>query len=197
MSVSQILIVGGNDIEQAFPRIQTNLNTIGPVSFIKMPEHENHPLPVLLKEMEPFIQNNAHIFYSYGGDSLLLGKPLNVCKKEFWELSTQMRTCGEGKKLFATALPVLSETALQSEIPDLNHTTKERANANGCAILDLYQYVSLRKTDMLDPKGTGLSKVGAELMGDVISAAILDLLKEGNDPSLPFVAALGDSIQGG
>lgn len=197
MHAAQILIVGGKDIEQAFPRIHANLNTTAQLSFIKISEHENDPLPTLFKKIEPFIQNSSLVFYSYGRDSLLSNKSLDECKKLFWELSAHMRISGKGKKLFATALPVFSQGSLEDNILKFNQSATELANANGSTILDLYEYVYLRKTDMLDDKGNGLSMVGAELLGDVISAAILDLLKEGANVSLPFVATLGDSIQGG
>ncbi|MCH9653737.1 MAG: SGNH/GDSL hydrolase family protein [Planctomycetes bacterium] len=62
---------------------------------------------------------------------------------------------------------------------------------------NLYDYVDLRRADMMEPNSVEMTEAGARLLGEVVAGRILEVLNEGGDKSLPYILLLGDSISNG
>ncbi len=103
------------------------------------------------------------------------------------------------KRIWATTTPVpegatgyVAGTAKQR-----NTQYKTLIGARQFFINDLYNYVDIRRTDMMRPNSVEMTEAGSRLLGEVVAGRIIEVLNEGGDKKLPYVLLLGDSISGG
>jgi hypothetical protein len=101
--------------------------------------------------------------------------------------------------IWATTTPIPEEAAgyVRGGAARFNAAVKGFVNDRRCFLNDLHSYVALRDTDMMRPGGVEMTPAGNALLGSVVAGRIAEVLAEGEDPDLPYVLLLGDSIANG
>jgi lysophospholipase L1-like esterase len=102
------------------------------------------------------------------------------------------------KWIWATSVPVPVGTAAISaaQIEANNRTLTDNAYKRRAMLLDLHEYVRIRREDMQLPGDFLLTDAGVSLIGSVVANKMEEVLMEGNEPDLPNLLVLGDSIVG-
>jgi hypothetical protein len=104
------------------------------------------------------------------------------------------------KWIWATSVPVPvpEGTAVISaaHIEANNRTLTDNAYKRRAMLLDLHEYVRIRREDMQLPGDFLLTDAGVSLIASVVANKMEEVLMEGNDPDLPNLLVLGDSIVG-
>jgi hypothetical protein len=104
------------------------------------------------------------------------------------------------KWIWATSVPVPvpEGTAVISaaHIEANNRTLTDNAYKRRAMLLDLHEYVRIRREDMQLPGDFLLTDAGVSLIASVVANKMEEVLLEGNDPDLPNLLVLGDSIVG-
>lgn len=102
------------------------------------------------------------------------------------------------KWIWATSVPVPGgNTAISAaQIEAVNRTLADNAYKRRAALLDLHEYVRIRREDMQRPADFLLTDAGVSLLASVVANKIEEVLLEGNEPDLPNLLVLGDSIVG-
>lgn len=103
------------------------------------------------------------------------------------------------KRIWATTTPIPKSATgyVAGMAKQRNAQYKTLIGARQFFINDLYNYVDIRRTDMMRPKSVEMTKAGSRLLGEVVAGRILEVLSEGGDKNLPYVLLLGDSVSGG
>jgi hypothetical protein len=104
----------------------------------------------------------------------------------------------QAKWIWATSVPVPSGIAAISaaQIEANNRTLIDNAYKRRAMLLDLHEYVRIRREDMQRPGDFLLTDAGVSLIASVVANKIEEVLLEGNEPDLPNLLVLGDSIVG-
>jgi hypothetical protein len=105
---------------------------------------------------------------------------------------------GKAKWIWSTSVPVPEGTAMIS-LPQLkacNRTVTDFAYESRSTLLDLHEYVRIRRDDMQRPDDFLLTEAGVTLIASVVANRIEEVLLEGSEPGLPDILVLGDSIVG-
>ena len=100
------------------------------------------------------------------------------------------------KLIWATAVPV-PEGLIGfpgGRLESYNEIVANLAYNRRALLLDLYDYVRLRRADLQRPGDFMLTTTGVELVASVVANKIQEVLGEDNRPDLPRVLVLGDSI---
>jgi hypothetical protein len=102
------------------------------------------------------------------------------------------------KWIWATSVPVPDGiTAISvAQIEAHNRTLTDNAYKRRAMLLDLHEYVRIRREDMQLPGDFLLTDAGVSLIASVVANKMEEVLLEGNDPDLPNLLVLGDSIVG-
>lgn len=102
------------------------------------------------------------------------------------------------KWIWATSVPVPGgNTAVSAaQIEAVNRTLADNAYKRRAVLLDLHEYVRIRREDMQRPADFLLTDAGVSLLASVVANKIEEVLLEGNEPDLPNLLVLGDSIVG-
>jgi hypothetical protein len=102
------------------------------------------------------------------------------------------------KWIWATSVPVPDGTAVISaaQIGANNRTLTDNAYKRRAMLLDLHEYVRIRREDMQLPGDFLLTDAGVSLIASVVANKMEEVLMEGNEPDLPNLLVLGDSIVG-
>jgi lysophospholipase L1-like esterase len=102
------------------------------------------------------------------------------------------------KWIWATSVPVPDGTTAISaaQIEAHNRTLTDNAYKRRAMLLDLHEYVRIRREDMQRPGDFRLNDAGISLIASVVANKMEEVLLEGNDPDLPNLLVLGDSIVG-
>ena len=102
------------------------------------------------------------------------------------------------KWIWATSVPVPGgNTAISAaQIEAANRTLTDNAYKRRAVLLDLHEYVRIRREDMQRPADFLLTDAGVSLLASVVANKIEEVLLEGNEPDLPNLLVLGDSIVG-
>lgn len=102
------------------------------------------------------------------------------------------------KWIWATSVPVPGgNTAVSAaQIETANRTLVDNAYKRRAVLLDLHEYVRIRREDMQRPADFLLTDAGVSLLASVVANKIEEVLLEGNEPDLPNLLVLGDSIVG-
>lgn len=102
------------------------------------------------------------------------------------------------KWIWATSVPVPDGTATISgpQVEANNRTLADLAYNRRAMLLDLHEYVRIRREDMQRPGDFLLTDAGVSLIASVVANKMEEVLMEGNDPNLPNILVLGDSIVG-
>ena len=102
------------------------------------------------------------------------------------------------KWIWATSVPVPGGTTAISaaQIEAANRTLTDNAYKRRAVLLDLHEYVRIRREDMQRPADLLLTDAGVSLLASVVANKIEEVLLEGNQPDLPNLLVLGDSIVG-
>ena len=102
------------------------------------------------------------------------------------------------KIIWSTAVPVPEGLSgfPTGRLETYNHIASDMAYNRHTVLLDLYDYVRIRRADLQRPGDFMFTDTGASLVASVVVNKIEEVLLEGNEPSLPYVLALGDSIVG-
>ena len=100
------------------------------------------------------------------------------------------------KLIWSTAVPVPEGLSgfPAGRLETYNKITTDMAYNRRTVLLDLYDYVRIRRSDLQRPGDFMLTDSGASLVGSVVANKIEEMLLEGNEPDLPYVLVLGDSI---
>jgi acyl-CoA thioesterase-1 len=104
----------------------------------------------------------------------------------------------ERKLIWATAVPVPEGLAGFSagRIEQYNELATNLAYNRHALLLDLYDYVRIRRDDLQRTGDYMLTATGIELVASVVANKIEEVLLEGNEQGLPHFLVLGDSIVG-
>ena len=100
------------------------------------------------------------------------------------------------KLIWATAVPVpegLSDFP-GGRLESYNEIVANLAYNRRALLLDLHDYVRLRRADLQRPGDFMLTTTGVELVASVVANKIQEVLGEDHRPDLPHVLVLGDSI---
>ena len=100
------------------------------------------------------------------------------------------------KLIWATAVPVpegLSGVA-GGRLESYNEIVANLAYNRRALLLDLHDYVRIRRADLQRPGDFMLTATGVELVASVVANKIQEVLGEDRRPDLPRVLVLGDSI---
>jgi hypothetical protein len=102
------------------------------------------------------------------------------------------------KWIWATSVPLPDGNAAISavQIEADNRTLTDNAYKRRAMLLDLHEYVRIRREDMQRPGDFLLTDAGVSLIASVVANKIEEVLMEGNEPDLPNLLVLGDSIVG-
>jgi len=102
------------------------------------------------------------------------------------------------KWIWATSVPVPGGTTAISaaQIEATNRTLTDNAYKHRAVLLDLHEYIRIRREDMQRPADFLLTDAGVSLIASVVANKIEEVLQEGNEPDLPNLLVLGDSIVG-
>jgi acyl-CoA thioesterase-1 len=100
------------------------------------------------------------------------------------------------KLIWATAVPVPEGLSgfPGGRLESYNEIVANLAYNRRALLLDLYDYVRLRRADLQRPGDFMLTTTGVELVASVVANKIQEVLGEDNRPDLPRVLVLGDSI---
>ena len=104
----------------------------------------------------------------------------------------------KAKLLWATAVPVEAgrSGADAARVAAGNELLRNLAYTRRAMLLDLHDYVGIRRADLQGPGDFRLTPTGIELVASVVANRIQELLVEGSEPGLPNLLVLGDSISG-
>jgi hypothetical protein len=104
----------------------------------------------------------------------------------------------ERKLIWATAVPVPDGLAGFSagRIEHYNEVATNLAYNRRALLLDLHDYVRIRRDDLQRTGDYMLTATGIELVASVVANKIEEVLLEGNEQGLPHFLVLGDSIVG-
>jgi lysophospholipase L1-like esterase len=104
----------------------------------------------------------------------------------------------QAKWIWATSVPLPDGTAAISaaQIEANNRTLTDNAYKRRAMLLDLHEYVRIRREDMQRPGDFLLTDAGVSLIASVVANKMEEVLMEGNEPDLPNLLVLGDSIVG-
>lgn len=187
----KVLFIGGNDLKSYKSQLFIQLKDAASVSFVDLPGLDDvNALEKVLNGLD-----------GQDWDLVLLGIDAN----EMPVLSSA------GRELFASIKERAPSSLLVSGLPlkrdesaevvarnkELNKEVFRLAIAEGLEIYDVYGYVDIRRTDLMDANAAGLSNSGKQLVGSVVAGRVLDLLDRANDDDLPSVVIMGDSIANG
>jgi acyl-CoA thioesterase-1 len=102
------------------------------------------------------------------------------------------------KLIWATAVPVPDGLpgVLAARVEAGNEMLTNLAFTRRALLLDLHDYVRIRRADLQRPGSFLLNQTGIELVAAVVANRIEEVLLEGNEPGLPNLLVLGDSIAG-
>ena len=102
------------------------------------------------------------------------------------------------KLVWSTAMPVPEGMTgfPAGRVEAYNQIAAEMACERRTVLLDLYDYVRIRRSDLQRPGDFMLTDSGASLVASVVANKIEEQLLEGNEPGLPHILFLGDSIVG-
>ncbi|MBM3874766.1 MAG: hypothetical protein FJ382_13735 [Verrucomicrobia bacterium] len=128
------------------------------------------------------------------------GKPL-LSTAQFRQFLDGLGKSGpdrQKKWIWATSVPVPDGTAAISaaQVEANNHTLTDNAYKRRAILLDLHEYVRIRREDMQRAGDFLLTDAGVSLIASVVANKIEEVLLEGNEPDLPNLLVLGDSIVG-
>ena len=100
------------------------------------------------------------------------------------------------KLIWATAVPVPEGLSgfPGRRLESYNEIVANLAYNRRALLLDLYDYVRLRRADLQRPGDFMLTTTGVELVASVVANKIQEVLGEDHRPDLPHVLVLGDSI---
>jgi acyl-CoA thioesterase-1 len=103
---------------------------------------------------------------------------------------------GNPKIIWATAVPVPDGLSgfPSGRLESYNEIVANLAYNRRALLLDLHDYVRIRRADLQRPGDFMLTATGVELVASVVASRIQEALGEGNQPDLPRVLVLGDSI---
>jgi hypothetical protein len=104
-----------------------------------------------------------------------------------------------GQKLvWATAVPVPTDMVSlpAARLESFNQLAANLAHSRRALLLDLHDYVRIRRADLQRPGDFLLTPTGVDLVASVVANRIEEVLLEGNEPGLPHILVLGDSISG-
>lgn len=102
------------------------------------------------------------------------------------------------KLIWATAVPVPESLAGFSppRVEAGNELLTNFAHTRRALLLDLHEYVGIRRADMQRPGDFLLTPTGIDLVASLVANRIEEVLLEGNERGLPNLLVLGDSISG-
>jgi acyl-CoA thioesterase-1 len=100
------------------------------------------------------------------------------------------------KLIWATAVPVPEGLSgfPGGRLESYNEIVANLAYNRRALLLDLHDYVRLRRAELQRPGDFMLTTTGVELVASVVANKIQEVLGEDNRPDLPRVLVLGDSI---
>lgn len=100
------------------------------------------------------------------------------------------------KLIWATAVPVPEGLSgfPGRRLESYNEIVANLAYNRRALLLDLHDYVRLRRADLQRPGDFMLTTTGVELVASVVANKIQEVLGEDHRPDLPHVLVLGDSI---
>jgi acyl-CoA thioesterase-1 len=104
-----------------------------------------------------------------------------------------------GQKLvWATAVPVPTDmiSLPAARLESFNQLAANLAHSRRALLLDLHDYVRIRRADLQRPGDFMLTDTGINVVASVVANKIEEVLLEGNEPGLPHILVLGDSISG-
>lgn len=100
------------------------------------------------------------------------------------------------KLIWATAVPVPAGLSgfPGGRLESYNEIVANLAYNRKALLLDLHDYVRIRRADLQRPGDFMLTATGVELVASVVANKIQEVLGEDKRPDLPLVLVLGDSI---
>jgi hypothetical protein len=194
-----VLIIGDEITRTYYKRIESNLQKDANTQFIQATENGIFNVGDLQNKISKMRVNWDLIHYDYGRDAIRNGVSIANYTTSIRALITNLNAMGAKKIIFATAIPFKDNDPNEPLVAQFNNVAVKEINSKTTVINNMYEYVRIRKTDMLDVAGNGLNQEGKELAGDVVSTKILDTLASngGTSDNIPYIAILGDSISGG
>lgn len=212
-TLHRVLIVGDALTAQYVGKVKELLKGKLEVDFKATPAGLNPDLTGFIKEILAERPKYRLMYVSYGLDAIRWldkdGKPSEpgqgrqpldpeAYEKFLYDLYWPIFFTNT-KLIFATMVPVPPHVPgfNPDDVKRYNDISSETVSARRITILDLYEYVRIRQSDLQKPDDIMFNESGIELVASVVAARIQDLLLEGSVPGLPYVLVLGDSIVDG
>jgi hypothetical protein len=204
-----VLFIGDAAGAQYAERLRDLLKPRIELHFLSAPRGGKAQRDAFLGELAALVARHDLVLYAGGLEaarvSLETGKP-ELGAPQFRQFLEELRkTHGRGKKsggktkwIWATAVPVPEgHTTLSSPQNEAcNRVLTDLAYNRHAILLDLHEYVRIRREDMQRPGDFLLSEPGVTLIASVVANKIEEVMLEGSVPGLPNVLVLGDSIVG-
>ena len=204
-----VLFIGDAAGAQYAERLRDLLKPRVELHFLSAPRGGKAQRNAFLGELAALVARHDLVLYAGGLEaarvSLETGKP-ELGAPQFRQFLEELRkTDGRGKKsggktkwIWATAVPVPEGHATLSSPQNAacNRVLTDLAYNRHAILLDLHEYVRIRREDMQRPGDFLLSEPGVTLIASVVANKIEEVMLEGSVPGLPNVLVLGDSIVG-
>ncbi|MEY3391615.1 MAG: hypothetical protein RLZZ322_463 [Verrucomicrobiota bacterium] len=174
------------------------------IQFVDAPAGGKAELDAFLARLPALLANHDLVLYAGATEAARVdpatGKPA-LSTAQFRKFLDGLGKSGPDrlkKWIWATSVPVPGgNTAISApQIEAANRTLTDNAYKRRAVLLDLHEYVRIRREDMQRPADYLLTDAGVSLLASVVANKIEEVLLEGNEPDLPNLLVLGDSIVG-
>jgi len=174
------------------------------VQFLAAPAGGKAEVDAFLAQLPALLAQHDLVLYSGVLEAARMdpdtGKPA-LSTAQFRQFLDGLGKSGQDRQtkwIWATSVPVPDGTTAISaaQIEAHNRTLTDNAYKRRAMLLDLHEYVRIRREDMQLPGDFLLTDAGVSLIASVVANKMEEVLMEGNEPDLPNLLVLGDSIVG-
>jgi lysophospholipase L1-like esterase len=178
------------------------------VQFLAAPAGGKVEVDLFLAQLPALLAQHDLILYSGVLEAARVdpdtGKPA-LTTAQFRQFLDGLGKSGQDRQtkwIWATSVPVPvpvpegTAAISAAQIEAHNRTLTDNAYKRRAMLLDLHEYVRIRREDMQRPGDFRLNDAGISLIASVVANKMEEVLLEGNDPDLPNLLVLGDSIVG-
>jgi hypothetical protein len=174
------------------------------VEFLAAPAGGKSAVEAFLAQLPALLEKHDLVLYAGGLEAARMDpgtrKP-TLSTAQFRQFLDAFGKSGQDRQtkwIWATSVPVPDGAASISadQVEANNRTLADGAYKRRAMLLDLHEYVRIRREDMQRSGDFLLTDAGVTLIASVVANKIEEVLMEGNEPDLPSLLVLGDSIVG-
>lgn len=205
-----VLLVGDEVTAQYAGHVRDLLEDRINVDYLATPTGANPDVDDLVAQIAAVQHDYDRIYLAYGLDATRAidekDSPDDTGKSAaavsvgkfmgFLEKLAQKTRATQTRFIWATIVPVTENMPAHRpvRVETYNAVIRDMAYNRQALLLDLHEYVRIRRDDMQMAGDYRLTDMGARLLASVVAEKIEEVLEEGNAPDLPHVLVLGDSI---